>query len=101
VCTIVGIAIADEIDLVYHKASTKVYRHSCTYPGRGSVGAVQGVVGACSPAEYGTSLESGSEVDLIDRTVDAELLEGDMTFPKELRGLLSSLNYLSAGTDDN
>ena len=84
---------ANEIDPVYHKASTMVHRHkSHNYPGRGFVGAVQDVVGACSPAEYGTSLESGSGVCLIDMIVDAELPEGGTTCPEALRGLPSSLN---------
>jgi hypothetical protein len=95
---IAGIVIVNEIDPVYHKASTMVYRHrNHKYLARGFVGAVQDVlVACCIPVECGTSLESGSEVDLIDRTVDVELLEGGMTSPKELRGLLSSLNCLSA-----
>ena len=89
----------NEIDPVYHKASTKVYRHSCTYPGRGFVGAVQDMAVACNPVDCGDiSLETGSEVDLIDRTVDVELLEVGMTCPKELRGLPSSLNYVSGLT---
>jgi hypothetical protein len=95
---IVGIVIANGIDPVYRTASTMVYRHKIhKYLARGFVGAVQDVlVACCIPAEYGISLESGSEVDLIDRTVDVELLEGGMTSLKELRGQLSSLTYLSA-----
>jgi hypothetical protein len=96
VYTIVGIVIVNGIDPVYHMASTMVYRHSYTYPARGFVGAVQDVVVVCIPVECGTSLESESEVCLIDRAVDVELLEVGMTSPKELRGLLSSLNCLSA-----
>jgi hypothetical protein len=96
VYTIVGIVIANEIDQVYHMASTMVYRHNCTCPGRGFVGAVQDVVVVCNPAEYGIGLESASGVETTGRAVDVELLEGGMTSPKELRGLLSSLNCLSA-----
>jgi hypothetical protein len=94
---IVGIVIVNGIDPVYHKASTMVYRHkNHKYLARGFVGAVQDVVVVCIPVECGTSLESESEVCLIDRAVDVELLEVGMTSPKELRGLLSSLNCLSA-----
>jgi hypothetical protein len=100
VYTIVGNVIVNEIDPVYRTASMKVYRHkNHKYLARGFVDAVQDVVVACcNPAEYGTSLESESGVCLIDRAVDAELLEGGMTSLKELRGLLSSLNYLLALT---
>jgi hypothetical protein len=90
------------IDPVYRAASTMVYRHNYTDPGRGSVGVVQDVVVVCNPVDCGDiSLESESGVCLIDRTVDAELLEGGMTSPKELHGLLSSLNYLSTLTRFN
>jgi hypothetical protein len=101
VYTIVEIVIANGIDPVYHMASTMVYRHrNHRYLARGFVGAVQDVVVVCIPVDLslgeGIGLESGSGVCLIDRTVDVELLEVGMTSPKELRGLLSSLNYLSA-----
>lgn len=98
VYTIVG--IVNEIDPVYHKALTMVYRHSYKDLVRGYVGAVQDVVVVGNPVDLrlgeGIGLESGSEVGLIDKIVDVELLEGDMTSPKELRGPLSSLNYLLA-----
>ena len=97
-CTIVGIGIASRNDPVYRTASVMVYRHNCKHLGRGFVGAVQDVVVVCNPVDCGTNPESGSGVCLIDRTVDVGLLEGGMTFPKELRGLLSSLNYSSAPT---
>jgi hypothetical protein len=101
VYTIVGIVIANVIDPVYHMASTMVYRHrNHKYLARGFVGAVQGVAVVCSPVDLslgeGIGLESASGVGTTDKIVDVELLEGDMTSPKELRGLLSSLNYLSA-----
>ena len=95
-CTIVGIGIASRNDPVYRTASVMVYRHNCKHLGRGFVGAVQDVVVVCNPVDCGTNPESGSGVCLIDRTVDVGLLEGGMTFPKELRGLLSSLNYILA-----
>jgi hypothetical protein len=102
---IVGNVIVNEIDPVYRTASTMVYRHNCTYPGRGYVDAVQDVVVVCIPVDLslgeGIGLESGSGVCLTGKIVDAELLEGDMTSPKELRGQLSSLNYLSAEKNDN
>jgi len=94
--TIVG--IENEIDPVYHKASTKVYRHSYKGLVRGYVVAVQDVVVVCNPVDLslgeGIGLESGSEVGLTGKTVDVELLEGGMTSPKELHGRLSSLNCL-------
>jgi len=86
----------NEIDPVYHKASTMVYRHSYKGLVRGYVGAGQDVVVACILVDYGISLQSGSEVGLIGKIVDVEPLEGGMTSPKELHGLLSSLNCLSA-----
>jgi len=87
----------NEIDPVYHKALTMVYRHkSQKCPGRGYVGAGQDVVVACIPVECGISLESGSEVETTGKFVDVELLEGGMTSPKEPHGPLSSLNCLSA-----
>jgi hypothetical protein len=84
------------IDPVYHKASTKVYRHkSHECPVRGYVDAVQDVLVACcipvdSSRGEGIGLETGSGVGTTGTTVDVELLEGDMTSPKELHGLLSS-----------
>jgi hypothetical protein len=91
----------NEIDPVYHKASTKVYRHrnhKCL--ARGFVGVVQDVVVVYSPVDLslgeGIGLESASGVGTTDKIVDVGLLEGGMTSPKELRGLLSSLNCLSA-----
>ena len=95
---IVGIVIVNEIDPVYRTASTKVYRHrNHKYLARGFVGAVQDVlVACCIPVECGISLESASGVMSTGRTADVELLEVGMTSTKELRGLLSSLNCLSA-----
>jgi hypothetical protein len=99
---IVGTVIANVIDPVYHKASTKVYRHNYKDPGRGFVDAVQDVVVVCSLVDCGDiGPVSESGVETTGRTVDAEPLEADMTSLKELRGLPSSLNYLSAETDDN
>jgi hypothetical protein len=62
------------IDPVYHKASTKVYRHSYTYPARGFVGAVQDVLVACcipvdSSLGVGIGLESASGVGTTGTTV--------------------------------
>jgi len=97
--TTVGIGIASRIDPVYRTALGQAYRRrNHKYLGQAFVGAVQDVVVVCSPADCGTNPESGSGVCLIDRTADVGLLEGGMTFPKELRGLLSSLNYSSAPT---
>lgn len=86
--------IASRIDPVYRTALGQAYRHrNHKHLGRGFVDAVQDVVVVCNPVDCGTNPESGSGVCLIDRTADVELLEGDMTFPKELRGLLSLWNY--------
>jgi hypothetical protein len=86
------------IDPEYHKASKKVNRHMThKYPAPEFVGAEQDVVVVCNPVDFGDiSLGIESVVGLIGRIVDVELLEGGMTFPKVLRGLLSSLNYLLA-----
>ena len=95
--TIVETGIASMIDPVYRTALGQAYRHrNHKHLGRGFVDAVQDVVVVCNPVDCGTNPESGSGVCLIDRTADVELLEGGMTSPKELHGLLSSLNCLSA-----
>jgi len=95
------VEIVNEIDPEYHTALTMVYRHMTHKDlGRGYVGVVQDVVVVCNPVDLslveGIGLETWSGVGLIGKIVDVELLEGGMTFPKELRGLLSLLNCLSA-----